>query len=186
MPNCPVCGKDVQATTQYCPACGMSLSQSYEAPSTQMQNYPPGYSYPQQGVGTLATGQLHSHRKYIFGIIAALLVGLIIGGIIGFSFPIAADYTNLTGTVSLGNANLGSPDLIIFDGTIYGNLTSAVLADHSYQVNLPVGDTYSVSIQWFNAASRQFGNRAASSQYIQLQQSELSTEFLLLGSETAT
>ncbi|TMI23932.1 zinc ribbon domain-containing protein [Candidatus Bathyarchaeota archaeon] len=27
MPNCPACGKEVQPTTQYCPACGTNLMQ---------------------------------------------------------------------------------------------------------------------------------------------------------------
>src|SRR6266571_6868218 len=102
MPNCPVCGKEVQATTQYCPACGANLTQG-GAQSTQTATHSPTYSYPQQGKGMHDASHPHTHRKHVFAIIAALLVGLIIGGIIGFSFPIAADYTNLTGSVRLGN-----------------------------------------------------------------------------------
>ena len=31
MPNCPVCGIDVPAGTQYCPACGTNLEQKFGA-----------------------------------------------------------------------------------------------------------------------------------------------------------
>ncbi len=159
MPICPVCGKEVQATTQYCPACGTNLTQG-GAHSTQAATYSPTYSYPHQGKRMHDASQPHTHRKHVFAIIAALLVGLIIGGIIGFSFPIAADYTNLTGSVTLSNQFQGVPNLIMFNSTLYGNLTSAVLSDHSYSVNLPIGETYSVSVQWFNATattSQMFG-----------------------------
>lgn len=111
-------------------------------------------------MGTPGASQPHSHRKYVLAIIAALLIGLIVGGIIGFSFPIAADYTNLAGSVTLSNQFQGVPNLIMFNSTLYGNLTSTVLSDHSYVSNLPIGDTYNVSIQWFNATatpSQMFG-----------------------------
>ncbi len=152
MPNCPVCGKEVQPTTQYCPACGTNLTQGGPQ-STQAATYSPTYSYPQQEMGMPGASQPHTHRKHVFAIIAALLVGLIVGGIIGFSFPIAADYTHLTGSVRLSNQFQGIPNLIMFNSTLYGNLTSAVFSDHSYIINLPIGDTYNVSIQWFNATA---------------------------------
>ncbi len=159
MATCPACGKEVQPTTQYCPACGTNLTQG-GTQSTQTATYSPTYSYPQQGMGMPGASQPHTHRKHVFAIIAALLVGLIVGGIIGFSFPIAADYTNLTGSVRLSNQFQGIPNLIMFNSTLYGNLTSAVFSDHSYIINLPIGDTYNVSIQWFNATatpSQMFG-----------------------------
>ncbi len=112
------------------------------------------------GNGNAWASQPESHRKHVLAIIAALLIGLIVRGIIGFSFPIAADYTNLTGSVTLSNQFQGVPNLIMFNSTLYGNLTSTVLSDHSYVINLPIGDTYNVSIQWFNATatpSQMFG-----------------------------
>jgi hypothetical protein len=154
MPNCPVCGRDVPAGTQYCPACGTNLQQTFGAQASPAPTYSPNYSYPQQGTGMPTTGEPHGHGKYIIAIIAALLIGLVVGGVIGFSFPVAADFTTVNGTVSLNstlsNQYHGTPNLIMFNSTTFGNLTSTISAS-KYLVNLPIGDTYLVSIQWFNA-----------------------------------
>ena len=156
MPNCPVCGREVQAGTQYCPTCGTNLQQTYAATAGQTPTYSPNYSSPQGGMGMPGPGQSHGHGKYIVAIVAALLIGLVVGGIIGFSFPVAADYTTLNGTVTLNsqlsNQYHGNPNLIMFNSTIYGNLTAAVIAQ-GYRINLPIGDTYTVSIQWFNSTA---------------------------------
>ena len=156
MPNCPVCGRDVPAGTQYCPTCGTNMQQTYgaQAAPTQAPTYSPNYSYPQQGgMGIPAQTKPHGHGRYVIAIVVALIIGLIIGGVIGFSFPVSADYTTLNGTATL-NSQLsvnfqGKPNLIWFNSTTFGNLTSAVVSNN-YLVNLPIGDTYAVSIQWFN------------------------------------
>ena len=40
----------------------------------------------------------------------------------------------------------------MFNSTTFGNLTAAVMANN-YLINLPIGDTYAVSVQWFNATA---------------------------------
>jgi hypothetical protein len=157
MPNCPVCGRDVPAGVQYCPTCGTNLQPSYGTPATPAPTYSPNYSTSQGGMGMPAQNQPHGHAKYIVAIIVALLIGLVVGGVIGFSFPVAADFTTLNGSVTL-NSQLsstyhGNPNLIMFSSTTFGNLTSAVIAA-KYLVDLPIGDTYSVSIQWSNSTGR--------------------------------
>jgi zinc-ribbon domain len=158
MPSCPVCGASVPSGTQYCPACGTNLQQNIGQPAmsnpTQAQPYQqnpqnyPSYSYPQQGgMGMPSQNQHHGHGRYIIAIVVALIIGLIIGGVIGFSFPVSADYTTLSGTASVP---AGTPSLMWFNSTVFGNLTSAVVSNN-YLVNLPIGDTYAVSIQWFNS-----------------------------------
>jgi zinc ribbon protein len=157
MPNCPVCGKEVQSTTAYCPACGTSLKQTSAVSTTPSGSYSQNqtnYSYPQQGYGMPSTPPSHGHRKYILAIIGALLVGLIVGGLIGFFLPVSPDYTTLTGTATLANPRLGTPNVILFGTPETGNLTSAVLPNHSYNVALPiVQDNYNVLIQWINMTS---------------------------------
>jgi hypothetical protein len=156
MPSCPVCGRDVPAGTQYCPACGTNLQQTFGSPVAPVPTYSPNHSYSQSGTGLPDPGNPHGHGKYIIAIMAALLIGLVIGGFIGLSYPVAAQFTSLNGTVTLNNqlsgAFHGSPNLIMFNSTIFGNLTSAVIA-HNYLINLPVGDTYAVSVQWSNATA---------------------------------
>lgn len=154
MPNCPVCGRDVPSGTQYCPTCGTNLQQSYGTQSTTSPTYSQTPSYSSTGgTGMPSPGQPRGSRRYI-AIIAALLIGLVIGGVIGYSLPVAADYTSVTGTVilnsQLSNQFGGKPTLVWFNSTAFGNLTSAVLSN-KYLINLPIGDTYFVSIQWSNA-----------------------------------
>jgi hypothetical protein len=116
---------------------------------TYSQN-PLNYSYPQQGYGVPTAPQPHSHRKYILAIIAALLIGLIVGGLIGFYLPVAPDYTNLTGTVTLANPSVRTPNAILFGAPQTGNLTSAIISN-SYTIDLPIiQDNYNVLIQWVN------------------------------------
>ena len=164
MPNCPVCGRDVPAGTQYCPTCGTNLQQtSFGSQPTQSQQYPqnpqnyPSYSYPQPGgTGIPPPNQHHGHGKYIIAIAVALIIGLVIGGVIGFSFPVAADFTTVNGTANLNSQQTtvyhGTPNLIMFNSTTFGNLTSAVRSNR-FLVNLPIGDTYLVSIQWINGTN---------------------------------
>lgn len=156
MPNCPVCGKEVQSTTAYCPACGTSLKQTNAVSTMQSNTYSansPNYSYPQQGYGMPTAPQTHSHRKYVLAIIAALLIGLIVGGLIGYFLPVAPDYTTLTGSVTLTNPSLGTPTVILFGAPETGNLTSAAIAS-SYTIDLPIiQDNYGVLIQWVNMTS---------------------------------
>src|SRR5437660_3986322 len=159
MLNCPVCGKEVQSTTTYCPACGTSLKQTNSSSSPPSGTYSPNYSSPQQSYGMPTASQPHSHRKYIIAIIIVGLIGLIVGGLVASTFLIGPDVTDLTGTVSLGNlyANQyhGTPNQILFNSAVTGNLSSGVLPDKSYQVYLPIlsiGD-YAVTIQWTNVTA---------------------------------
>jgi hypothetical protein len=103
--------------------------------------------------------QLHSHRKYILAIIIVALVGLIVGGLVTSTLLVGPDVTDVTGTVSLGNlyANQyhGTPNQILFNSTVTGNLSSGVFPDKSYQVYLPIlsSGNYAVTIQWTNVTA---------------------------------
>src|SRR5439155_19169887 len=159
MPNCPVCGKEVQSTTAYCPACGTSLKQTNSSSSPPSGMYSPNYSSPQQSYGMPTTSQPHSHRKYILAIIIVGLIGLIVGGLVTSTLLIGPDVTDVTGTVSLGSPYFdqyhGSPNHILFTSAITGNLSSAVFPDKSYQVYLPIlsSGSYLVTIQWTNVTA---------------------------------
>ena len=154
MPSCPICGKEVQSSTTYCPACGTDLRQVSAGPTMPTGNYRPAYSNPQQGTTIPTGGQSHGHRKYILAIVAIGIIALLIGGLIGYSLPVPPDFTTLTGTVTLGSQLNGTPNQIIFDSSATGNLSSAIFSNHSYVVNLPIGGpTYSVTIEWQNLTS---------------------------------
>jgi len=159
MPNCPVCGKEVQSTTAYCPACGTSLKQTSPGSTAQSGTYSPKYYSPQPNPGIPTANQPHSHRKYILAIIVVALIGLIVGGLVTSTFLIGPDVTDLTGTVSLGspyaNQYQGIPNNIIFNSAITGNLSSGIFPDKSYQVYLPILSTgnYAVKIQWTNTTA---------------------------------
>jgi hypothetical protein len=154
MPNCPICGKEVQPSTAYCPSCGTDLRQVSAGPTMPTGSYPPAYSYPQQGTMIPAGGHSHSHRKYILAVIAVGVIALLVGGLIGYSLPVPPDFTTLTGTVTLSSQLNGTPNLIIFDSSRTGNLSSAVFPNHSYAVNLPIGGpAYSVTVEWQNLTS---------------------------------
>ncbi len=160
MPNCPVCGKEVQSTTTYCPACGTSLKQTSSGSSAQSGTYSPNYSYPQQSAGIPPVSQPHSHRKYILAIIIVGLIGLIVGGLVASTFLIGPDVTDLTGTISLGNLYVnqyhGIPNRILFNTAVTGNLSSGIFPDKSYQIYLPIlssGENYAVTIQWTNVTA---------------------------------
>ena len=157
MPNCPVCGKEVQASTTYCPACGTNLKQTSGQPTMPTGSYSPSYSYSQQGTGFPSAGQSHSHRKYIIAIIVVGIIGLIGGGLITQAFLVPPDVTDVTGTVVLNTQITsqyhGIANHILFGSTDTGNLSSAIFSDHSYQVYLPIGETYTVTIQWVNVTS---------------------------------
>ncbi|OLB71469.1 hypothetical protein AUI06_03685 [archaeon 13_2_20CM_2_52_21] len=159
MPNCPVCGKEVQSTTTYCPACGTSLKQTSSGSPAQSGTYSPNYSYPQQGVVAPTASQPHSHRKYILAIIIVGLIGLIVGGLVTSTFLIGPDVTDLTGTVSLQtlyvNQYNGIPNRILFNSAVTGNLSSGVSPDKSYQIYLPIllSGNYAVTIQWTNVTA---------------------------------
>jgi hypothetical protein len=159
MPNCPVCGKEVQSTTAYCPACGTSLKQTSPVSSAQSGTYSPNYYSPQPNPGMPTANQPHSHRKYILAIIVVALIGLIVGGLVTSTLLIGPDVTDLTGTVSLGNLYLnqyhGAPNHILFNSAVTGNLSSGVFPDKSYQVYLPIlsSGNYAVTIQWTNVTA---------------------------------
>jgi hypothetical protein len=159
MPNCLVCGKEVQSSTTYCPACGTNLEQTSPGSFGQGGAYSPDYSYSQQGVGMTTATQRHSHRKYILAIIIVGLIGLLVGGLVTSTFLIGPDVTDLTGTVSLGNLYVsqyhGTPNRILFNSAITGNLSSGVFPGKSYQVYLPIlpSGNYAVTIQWTNVTA---------------------------------
>ena len=154
MPNCPVCGKEVQSSTTYCPACGTNLKQGSVQPTMPSGSYSPSYSYSQQGPGYSPAGQPHGHKKYIIAIIVVGIIGLIGGGLITQALPIPPDVTDVTGTITLNtvdtNTYRGTATQILFGSAVTGNLSSTVFQDHSYQSYLPIGETYTVIIQWTN------------------------------------
>jgi uncharacterized OB-fold protein len=158
MPNCPVCGKEVQSTTAYCPACGTSLKQTDAGSTMQTNTYSQSssnYTYPQQGYGMPTTPQSHSHRKYILAIIVVGLIALVVGGLVASTFLVGPDVTDVTGTVTLQSAYRGIPDRILFVSTVTGNLSAGVFTDNSYQVYLPIlsAGNYAVSIIWTNVTA---------------------------------
>ncbi len=159
MPNCPVCGKEVQSTTAYCPACGTSLNQTSPGSAAQSGTYSPNYYSPQPNPGMPTANQTHSHRKYILAIIIVALICLIVGGLVTSTLLIGPDVTDVTGTVSLGNLYVnqyqGTPNHIIFNSAVTGNLSSGVFLDKSYQVYLPIlsSGNYAVTIQWTNVTA---------------------------------
>src|SRR6266516_2395517 len=104
MPNCPVCGKEVQSTTTYCPACGTSLKQTSPGSSAQSGTYSPNYYSPQPGTGMPATGQPpHSHRKNILALFIVRLLGLIVARLGTTPLLRRRGVPCVTGTVSLGS-----------------------------------------------------------------------------------
>jgi hypothetical protein len=154
MPNCPICSKEVQPTTAYCPSCGTDLRQVSASPTMPTGSYPPAHSHPQLGTMIPAGGQSHSHRKYILAIVSVGIISLLIGGLVGYSLPVPPDFTTLAGTITLGSQFNRTPNMIIFDSSATGNLSSAVFPNHSYEVNLPIGGfAYSVMIEWQNLTS---------------------------------
>ena len=162
MPNCPVCGKEVQSTTAYCPACGTSLKQTGHVSTMQTNAYSqnsPNYSYPQQGYGMPTAPQSHNHRKYILAIIVVGLIALVVGGLITSTFLIGPDVTDVTGSVTLQTLYVGTyhgtPNRVLFVSTITGNLSAGVFPNNSYQVYLPIlsSGNYAVSIQWTNVTA---------------------------------
>jgi hypothetical protein len=158
MPNCPVCGKEVQSTTAYCPACGTSLKQTSAGSTMQSSTYSqnsPNYSYPQQGYGMPTASQSHSHRKYILAIIVVGLIALVVGGLVTSTFLIGPELTDVTGTVTLKNTYRGIPDRLLFASSVTGNLSAGIFPDKSYQVYLPIlsSGNYAVSIQWTNVTA---------------------------------
>jgi len=155
MPNCPVCGKEVQSTTAYCPACGTSLKQASPGSSAQSRTYSPNYYSPQPNPGMPTTNQPHSHRKYILAIIIVALIGLIVGGLVTSTFLIGPDVTDVTGTVTLQNTYRGIPDRLLFVSSVTGNLSAGIFPDKSHQVYLPIlsSGNYAVSIQWTNVTA---------------------------------
>lgn len=163
MPNCPNCGKEVQASTTYCPNCGANLKQGYAQPTMPTGSYSSSPAYPQQGpgFGYQPHEQSHSHRKYIIAIIAVALIGLIAGGLLTEAFLVPPDVTDTTGMVTLNTTILntyhGSASQILFGSADTGNLSSTVFSDHSYQAYLPIGETYTVIIQWTNVTGSSIG-----------------------------
>src|SRR6266702_46179 len=156
MPNCPVCGKEVQSTTAYCPACGTSLKPTGPGASMQTGTYSPNYSYPQQDYGMPTASQPHSHRKYIIAIIIVALIGLIVGGLVTSTFLIGPD---VTGTVTLQQPYAtqynGIPNRLVLNSALTGNLSAGVSQDKSYQIYLPIlsSGSYPVPIQWTNVTA---------------------------------
>ena len=166
MPNCPVCGKEVQATTAYCPACGANLKQASAQPTMPSGRYSPSYSYSQQGTGYPGGSQPHGHKKYIIAIIVVGIIGLIAGGLITEGFLVPPDVTDVTGIVTLNTLDTsqyhGTVSQILFGSTDTGNLSSTVFQDHSYQTYLPIGETYTVIIQWTNITGSSIGTYTCS------------------------
>lgn len=156
MPYCPVCGKEVQATTIFCPACGTSLKQ-------ESQNVQPSVASSQEYYSSSyrpGRNRISKSRGRIWMIIVALLIGLFVGALIGFEISAPVDYTFVTGQVNLNNNQYHGaiPHLVYFNSTMLGNFTSAVGRNGAYYVNLPTGDTYQMSIEWYNATgSSMFG-----------------------------
>lgn len=151
MPNCPVCGRGVPTGILTCPTCGTNLQATYGVQTAQNPVYSSTPSPPSSEMSVPSSSASRGRGRYVT-IIVALLIGLVIGGVVGYTQPVAAQYTTVTGSVTLSSQMTtqgGRPTLVWFNSTIYGNLTAAVISN-SYLINVPTGDTYSVSVQWFN------------------------------------
>src|SRR5437879_12735328 len=142
MPNCPVCGKEVQSTTAYCPACGTSLKPTGPGAPMQTGTYSPNYSYPQQGYGMPTASQPHSHRKYIIAIIIGALIGLIAGGLVTSTFLIGPDVTDVTVTVTgqrlYATQYNGIPSRLAFNRALTGKPRHGSFEGKSCQVYRPI------------------------------------------------
>lgn len=159
MPNFPVYGKDVQANTQYCSACDGRVQQSGFG-SSPIPNDSHANSYPQSSKESPSATLPHTHAKYIIAIIALFIVGLVVGGLVTSAFLIPPDVTDATGAVTLNSQYVtqyhGIPSRILFGNRSTGNLSSTIFSDNSYQVYLPVRNTYTVLIQWTNITGSTF------------------------------
>ena len=95
--------------------------------------------------------QPHSHRKYVLAIIAAGIIGITVGALIGYQIA-PSGVTLVQGSVTL-NAQLGGNRYIIsFFNANTNNLTSGI-ENQTYLVYLPTGFSYIVVVHWLNMTS---------------------------------
>ncbi|TMI15268.1 hypothetical protein E6H35_02780 [Candidatus Bathyarchaeota archaeon] len=120
------------------------------------ESQPPPYPYyPSQS-------QPHNHDKYVAGIIIGVVVTAIVAGGIGFGLgnlakPVGTSplsqqsFTYAHGVVDIGRS--GTPVAIYFDNQVTGTLSSTVGGSaHKYQLYLPTGDSYQVTIYWYESS----------------------------------
>ncbi|HEX4920803.1 MAG TPA: hypothetical protein VFV92_08690 [Candidatus Bathyarchaeia archaeon] len=97
------------------------------------------------------------NRRHIITLIVVALICLIAGGLITYAFLVPPDETDVTGTVTLNTQITdqyhGIANHIMFGSSATGTLSSAILPDHSFQVYLPIGETYTATLQWVNVTS---------------------------------
>jgi len=108
----------------------------------------------------------HSHKRYFIAIAAVALITLTVGVGIGLAYQYVSGsasqlyantkFTFVVGTVSIGQPITGYPIYIYFD-TVVGTLSAAIFANgYVYQLYLPSGATYSVSIVWQNTTASSY------------------------------
>jgi hypothetical protein len=155
MPNCPVCGTEVEATTILCPVCGTDLKQISASLAMGAGASSPDYTHTSRGIERPARTTPHYRRKYALGITVGLVLGLIIGGLITSTFLIGPDVSDVSGVVTLG-ARLSNPPYngtaveISFYNVAIGTLSAPVFAG-SYRIYLPFppgNGYYSVWVGW--------------------------------------
>ncbi len=105
--------------------------------------------------------QPHSHEKYLLAIIAVGIISLILGlvggyglgsngGTLGSSSQPQPNFTWLHGTVDYGSGVTGKS--ILFDAQGAGTYSSSVFVDNTYQLYIPSGKTYTVTIYYLGAS----------------------------------
>jgi hypothetical protein len=114
----------------------------------------------------------HNHDKFIAAIIIAVVVTAVVAGGIGYGLgslgnptgtspqPQSTQFTYTHGSVTMDSTNQGTPYLINFDSQNHGTLSSSVGSNGQiFQLYLPVGITYTVTIRWLNTSygSQYFG-----------------------------
>ncbi len=109
-------------------------------------------------------------------IVAAVIIGVVvtsvIAGGVGYglgrlnntssssSLPQATQFTFTHGTVTMDPSNPGKPYAISFDSQTTGTLGSSIYSNGEfYQLYLPIGITYTVTVRWLNTdyGSQYFG-----------------------------
>ena len=95
--------------------------------------------------------QPHSHRLYVIAIIAAGIIGITLGALIGYQIA-PSGVTLVQGSVTLNAQLRGRPFIISFFNVNTNNLTSAI-GNQTYLVYLPTGFSYMVVVHWLNMTS---------------------------------
>ena len=107
----------------------------------------------------------HSHDKYVGVIIAVGVVALLVGATFGYGLgslarplgtstqPQQPSFTYTHGTVNIGRTGSQyTPFAIYFDNQYTGTLASTIFSSGGYQLYLPSGKVYQVTVYWYQSS----------------------------------